>query len=570
MWFILWTLPFILRLSKKEYPAISCQSGMTAPLQSCVLLSLLVLESIDCAVEVNETRLHRDLFDGYNKDSHPRFPGTGPVTVAFDFQLIRILDVSARYQYIKTYAWVNQYWENSFIKWNPEDYGGVEEIHVSPDQVWVPDTLLYNNIDEEERMGGGRTAYTTNVAIRYDGGNKWLSPAMFKSICNVDITNFPFDDQECVLKFGSWAFDITKIDLAIKSNHSLNKYYIKNGEWKMLNISLKRNALAYQCCPHAFVDVSAVIKIRRESLDYILKMIIPCSLISSMIFLGFVLPPESGERIGLSITVLLALTVFQQLSSELMPSYGFPLLGQFYFAIMLEIGASLAVTTLILNFYHRNRRRMPKTMRKVILVWLARILFPCQKPKNWANSEKSTIAHWLKSDNSVDLESARDRSERDSDALYDRDVIVCHETKDSQLDSCIHALAVAQSGCVRVAKKDPSCGPQSMCYLGAVQANNSNSRHIKFKKELQKLRRSRLFRSKDKPARAKKVPSSNRLLRRQLANEFEMSEFEKLKNQKEWIKAARVLDRLFLTLSIIVTLVTILAIFLRAPRFHLE
>ena len=87
---------------------------------------------------MNETRLHRDLFDGYNKDSHPRFPGTGPVTVAFDFQLIRILDVvspfwsivmrsssftqrgnqselillfvsqSARYQYIKTYAWVNQ------------------------------------------------------------------------------------------------------------------------------------------------------------------------------------------------------------------------------------------------------------------------------------------------------------------------------------------------------------------------------------------------------------------------------------------------------------------------------
>ena len=61
-----------------------------------------------------------------------------------------------------------------------------------------------------------------------------------------------------------------------------------------------------------------------------------------------------------------------------MPSYGFPLLGQFYFAIILEMGVSIAVTTLILNFYHRNRKRMPKTMRKVILQWLARILFPCQ------------------------------------------------------------------------------------------------------------------------------------------------------------------------------------------------
>lgn len=30
------------------------------------------------------------------------------------------------------------------MKWDPKDYGGVEEIHVSPEDIWVPDTLLYN------------------------------------------------------------------------------------------------------------------------------------------------------------------------------------------------------------------------------------------------------------------------------------------------------------------------------------------------------------------------------------------------------------------------------------------
>ena len=177
----------------------------------------------------------------------------------------------------------------------------------------------------------------------------WLNPAMFKSICGVDVTNFPFDDQECSLTFGSWTSDKFKIELVAKNIIARNRYYVNNGEWKLLNLSAKRNAQKYQCCPQEFADITVRINIRRESLDYILKLIIPCSLISSMIFLGFVLPPESGERIGLSITVLLAMTVFQ-LSSELMPSYGFPLLGQFSFAIMLESGASLAVTTLILNF----------------------------------------------------------------------------------------------------------------------------------------------------------------------------------------------------------------------------
>ena len=309
-------------------------------------------------------------------------------------------------------------------------------------------------------MGGGRTSYTTNVAIRYDGSNTWLNPAILKSICSVDVTNFPFDDQECLLKFGSWSFDITKIDLAVKNDTVLNKYYITNGEWQLLDISVKRNALKYQCCPDAFVDVSVQVRIRRESLDYILKLIIPCSLISSMIFLGFVLPPESGERIGLSITVLLAMTVFQQLSSELMPSYGFPLLGQFYFAIMLEIGASLAVTTLILNFYHRNRRSMPKTMRKVILLWLARILFPCQKPKDWGGSQRRT--------NPVHSESLENNCGMDSDISCNDDVFECQERKKSQHESHMHRWAIEERGSVRVVpKRDSSCGHHSFCFLEA-------------------------------------------------------------------------------------------------------
>ncbi|XP_068677823.1 neuronal acetylcholine receptor subunit alpha-10-like [Montipora foliosa] len=528
---------------------------------SCVLLYLSHLYFTDGALEVDETRLHKDLFDGYHKDIHPRLPGTGPVTVTFDFQLIRILDVSARDQFIITYAWVNQYWKNSFMKWNPEDYGGIKEIHVSPEDVWVPDTLLYNNIDEEEHMGGGRTSYTTNVAIRYDGSNTWLNPAVFKSICSVDVTNFPFDDQECLLKFGSWSFDITKIDLAVKNDSVLNKYYITNGEWQLLDISVKRNALKYQCCPDAFVDISVQVRIRRESLDYILKLIIPCSLISSMIFLGFVLPPESGERIGLSITVLLAMTVFQQLSSELMPSYGFPLLGQFYFAIMLEIGASLAVTTLILNFYHRNRRSMPKTMRKVILLWLARILFPCQKPKDWGGRQRRT--------NPVHSESLENNCGMDSDMSCNDDVFECQERKNSQHESHMHRWAIEERGSVRVVpKRDSSCGHHSFCFLEASPQNPCNS-NGRLKNECHKWRRSRVFRSKDKSIKTKKSPSkSTKRLRRQLTMDCAVP--EKLKNQKEWIKAARVLDRLFLMISIIVYIFTLLTIFLRAPRFHLE
>jgi len=30
---------------------------------------------------------------------------------------------------------------------------------------------------------------------------------MFRSICLIDIYQFPFDEQHCYLKFGSWTYD---------------------------------------------------------------------------------------------------------------------------------------------------------------------------------------------------------------------------------------------------------------------------------------------------------------------------------------------------------------------------
>ncbi|KAJ7387058.1 regulation of CoA-transferase [Desmophyllum pertusum] len=47
----------------------------------------------EAAVETNETRLYKELFENYNKYNHPVTNESKPVKVVFDFQLIRIIDV---------------------------------------------------------------------------------------------------------------------------------------------------------------------------------------------------------------------------------------------------------------------------------------------------------------------------------------------------------------------------------------------------------------------------------------------------------------------------------------------
>jgi len=49
-----------------------------------------------------------------------------------------------------------------------------------------------------------------------------------------DITWFPFDNQLCPLKFGSWTYDSSGIDLQKQNDSGDMSDFIANGEWELL------------------------------------------------------------------------------------------------------------------------------------------------------------------------------------------------------------------------------------------------------------------------------------------------------------------------------------------------
>lgn len=107
-------------------------------------------------------------------------------------------------------------------------------------------------------------------------------------------------------------------------------FYVRNNEWTVMSFPARRNVAYYKCCPEPFPDVTFYLKIRRKPLFYILSVLFPCMLTSFVAILAFLLPPESGEKVSLNVTILLSLAVFLLMVSDQLPASSdhFPYVGE--------------------------------------------------------------------------------------------------------------------------------------------------------------------------------------------------------------------------------------------------
>jgi len=112
--------------------------------------------------------------------------------------------------------------------------------------------------------------------------------------------------------------------------------FVENVEWECHGMPAVRNVIMYGCCSDPYTDITYTLLLKRRSLFYIFNLLLPCFLISFLAPLGFYLPADSGEKVSLGVTVLLALTVFQLLVAESMPpAENMPYIGWIYFLCIL-------------------------------------------------------------------------------------------------------------------------------------------------------------------------------------------------------------------------------------------
>ncbi|XP_057314522.1 neuronal acetylcholine receptor subunit alpha-10-like [Hydractinia symbiolongicarpus] len=327
--------------------------------------------------EYDEVKLVKYLLNTYKKDVRPVLNKSDAVQIVFGMAYTQLLDLDEKNQVLVSNVWIRMLWYNHLLKWNKEDFGGIESINIDPKKIWLPDIVLYNNA--EETLGSGQMdQFRTKVILRHDGLNKWYAPTILKSRCAINVEYFPFDDQKCTLKFTSWTYDGFRVNITNKSSNADLASYLESGEFELLSAEAMREEAIYTCCTEPYPYVLFTIHIKRKTLFYFNNLIVPCFLITTLGLLTFVLPPATGERITLVITTLLAMTVFMLMIAERTPTTSkiTPLIGKYFIASMVIISLSLIATCIVLNLYECNRSvdSVPKFFKVFLIDYMAPLL----------------------------------------------------------------------------------------------------------------------------------------------------------------------------------------------------
>ncbi|XP_064418252.1 5-hydroxytryptamine receptor 3A-like [Latimeria chalumnae] len=252
-----------------------------------------------------------------NKFLRPVKNWTTSVQVNISIAIYEIVEVDEKTHVITTYAWVRQIWYNEFIAWDPVEFGGLCEVSLPVDNIWRPDTYVYEYVEED------LAPHIPYLYVKNTGAIRHNKPLRIVSSCNLDIFYFPFDIQICSLSFGPYLHTVKDITMVLHETPEhiteKSKYHIQNkGEWGLINIE----AYVTEMKDNGEVWSKAIfkVKIKRRPLLYLVNLVIPSTFLMVIDLLSFYLPIHETDRGTFKMTLLLGYTMFLLIMNDLLPN----------------------------------------------------------------------------------------------------------------------------------------------------------------------------------------------------------------------------------------------------------
>ena len=292
-----------------------------------------------------------------------------PLPVSIDLFLIQLVRLNEIDQQMVAHIWLRETWRDERLDWSKDKrFRDIESLRVYQEDIWTPDIYLHNsasaNSEEDERI--------VPIILYKNGTLQWTRLIVSTSSCEMHLNYFPFDVQRCFLKFGSWTNPKEIIDLKMVRDEINLSEYVRNNMWDIVGQPITRDLEKSHSQASRFKNedenhhTEKVIKVSgnklhelhltfnmifvRDPRKYVVNIIVPCIIFGALCILTFYLPPN-GDRLSLSLSILVSISVFQVLVLDFIPraTDTTPILTIFLTVLLVMVFISIIFATVIIR-----------------------------------------------------------------------------------------------------------------------------------------------------------------------------------------------------------------------------
>ena len=275
-----------------------------------------------------EKELRNTLFTNYNKLVRPVETYNEVIQVNMGLGVQNLEAFNQKEETIDINLWVRMNWNDAYLNWN-SSLSNLTFLSVDKDYTWIPDIELLNaaSLPDVYTLNGGMNLYS-------NGDIMWSNPAIFKFSCGLELKYFPFDTQECKMKFSSWIYnnkllrlkpydDVSKqIDILDSFSHS---------EWDIQNVTVVTYDESRPCCANeTFSTNEYTIFLKRYPHYYNISMGMTISLVI-VNFIIMLIKPDNISRTSTAVFIPLTILALQLTLADKIPVVGYYTLMDYFF-----------------------------------------------------------------------------------------------------------------------------------------------------------------------------------------------------------------------------------------------
>ncbi|NXK56563.1 GBRD protein, partial [Chauna torquata] len=257
-----------------------------------------------------------DLMKGYARNFRPGIGGP-PVNVALAIEVASIDHISeVNMEYTMT-VFLHQSWRDDRLSYNhTNETLGLDSRFV--DKLWLPDTFIVN---AKSAWFHDVTVENKLIRLQPDGVILYSIRITSTVACDMDLSKYPMDEQECMLDLESYGYSSEDIVYHWSENqeeiHGLDKLQL--AQFTITNYQFTTEMMNFKSAGQ-FPRLSLHFHLRRNRGVYIIQSYVPSILLVAMSWVSFWISQSAvPARVSLGITTVLTMTTLMVSARSSLP-----------------------------------------------------------------------------------------------------------------------------------------------------------------------------------------------------------------------------------------------------------